>query len=64
MQGEFQIDKMVKNIRSLRKSATELKKLSGGIEAVDCNVDRILASIRMLEINVSDVAGIIAKSKS
>jgi len=37
----------------------QLKKVSGGIQAVDRNVDRILASIRMLEINISETAAII-----
>ncbi len=29
--------------------------MSGGIQAVDRNVNRILASIKMLEINISDL---------
>jgi hypothetical protein len=32
-----------------------LKKFSGGIQAVDRNADRILASVKMLEINISDL---------
>ncbi len=63
MSGRYEIDKMVKSIRALRKSATELKKASGGIQAVECNADRILASVRMLEINVSDVEEIIRTEK-
>jgi prefoldin subunit 5 len=54
--AEDNIKKMADRIRSLRQKATELKEMSGGIQAVDRNVDRILASIRMLEINISDVA--------
>jgi hypothetical protein len=50
---------MAKNIQLLKQTATELKRISGGIQAVDKNVDRILASIRMLEINVSDVVGLL-----
>ncbi len=42
-------------IRAIRKAAQELKKLSGGISAVNRNADRILASVKMLEINVSDL---------
>ena len=56
MVNNYPIDKMVKKIRSMKRSASELKNLSGGIEAVDRNVDRILASIKMLEINIVDVA--------
>ena len=58
MPEEYPLNKMVENIRSLRESATELKSLSGGIQAVDRNVDRILASVKMLEINISDVADV------
>jgi hypothetical protein len=42
-------------IRTIRDAAWELKKVSGGLPAVDCNTDRILASTKMLEINISDV---------
>lgn len=63
MANEYPIDKMDRKIRSLRKAAEELKDLSGGIEAVNRNADRILASVRMLEINVSDVATIVSKNR-
>ena len=63
MVDEYPIDKMVKKIRSIKKSAVELRNLSGGVEAVDRNVNRILASIKMLEINISDVADLVAKDK-
>jgi hypothetical protein len=56
MPTEYELDQMVESIRSIRQAATDLKRQSGGIEAVDRNVDRILASVRMLEINISDVA--------
>jgi hypothetical protein len=46
---------MAKKIQILKQTATELKQVSGGIQAVNKNVDRILASIKMLEINVSDL---------
>ncbi len=42
-------------IKKIRKAAEELKELSGGIQAVDRNVSRILASVKMLEINISDI---------
>ena len=63
MVDEYHLVQMVRKIRLLRKSAEELKDLSGGIEAVDKNVDRILASVRMLEINVSDAADLVDKEK-
>jgi hypothetical protein len=42
-------------IRKIRKAAEELKELSSGIQAVDRNASRILASVKMLEINISDI---------
>ena len=42
-------------IKAIKKAAQELKDLSGGIQAIDRNVSRILASLKMLEINVSDL---------
>jgi hypothetical protein len=58
MTQKYDINGMVAKIKALRKSAEELKKISGGIPAVDKNTDRILASVRMLEINISDPAEI------
>ncbi len=43
-------------IRHLRTIALDLKKEGAEIPAVERNVNRILASIRMLELNVCDVA--------
>ncbi len=45
-------------IKKIKKAAQELKELSGGIQAVDRNAERILASVKMLEINISDILDI------
>ena len=42
-------------IQTIKKAAPELKGLSEGIPAVDQNVHRILASVTMLEINITDM---------
>jgi hypothetical protein len=42
-------------IQIIKTAALELKNLSGGVQAADCNADRILASAKMLEINFSDL---------
>ena len=55
---EYNIEDMTQKIETLKQTATELKRISGGIQAVDRNVARILASIKMLEINISDLVGI------
>ena len=59
MAEKYAIDEMAKSIRTIRKSAEKLKDISGGIPAVDRNADRILSSVKMLELNISDVSGII-----
>jgi hypothetical protein len=56
---EYDIKGMTEKIRALRQNAQELKEISGGIQAVDRNVDRILTSIKMLEAGISDVADIL-----
>ncbi len=59
MAQEYDIKGMADRIRALKQIAIELKTMSGGIQAVDRNVDRILASVKMLEINVVEVVTII-----
>lgn len=56
---KYEIEDMAQKIELLKQTATDLKRISGGIQAVDRNVDRILASIKMLELNISDLAGIV-----
>jgi hypothetical protein len=55
---KYNIEDMAKKIETLKQTAIELKRISGGIQAVDRNVARILASIKMLEISISDLVGI------
>jgi len=50
-----EINKLDTRIQTIKKAAQELKALSGRIPAVDRNAVRILASVKMLEINISDV---------
>jgi len=61
MANEYDIKGMVTKIKSLRKDAEALKEISGGIPAVDKNADRILANVRMLEIDITDAAEILDK---
>jgi len=58
MAEEYNVNEMVEKIQAIKETATELKNISGGIQAVDRNVDRILASVKMLEINISDIVDI------
>lgn len=61
MAKEYDIKGMAEKIRALRRNATELKEASGGIQAIDRNVDRILACVTMLEISVNDAAEILGE---
>ncbi len=53
------IRRLAQKIASLKQEANEIKAMSGGIQAIDKNIDRILACIRMLEINISDLVDIV-----
>lgn len=59
MTEKGKIAEMAEKISLLKKTATELKQLSEGNQAIERNIERILASIKMLEINVTDVASIL-----
>jgi len=50
-----EIKKIDTRIKTIKEATQELKQLSGGIQAVDRNAERILASVKMLEINISDL---------
>jgi len=54
-----EIRKIDTRIKTIKKATLELKQLSGGIQAIDRNAERILASVKMLEINISDVKDLI-----
>ena len=49
------ITAMGAKIEELQKTAEEIIKLGKGIQAVERNGVRLLASIKMLELNVCDV---------
>lgn len=42
-------------IRDVKQKILHLKEISGGMQCVDRNCARILASLKMLELNVCDV---------
>jgi hypothetical protein len=51
------LEELDRLIQAIRAAALELKSAAGGVQAVERNVDRLLASTTMLEINVSDALG-------
>lgn len=55
MANTYNVDKMDMKIQEIKKAAQELQELGGDIEAVKKNLVRLLASTKMLELNISDV---------
>jgi hypothetical protein len=55
MATQYKIQEMDEKITLLRKTAEELMVIGGDIEAVKKNLVRLLASTKMLELNISDV---------
>ena len=54
----YDVKDMAKQIEKISREALKLKEMSGGIQCIDRNVERIMASIKMLEINVNDLVDI------
>ena len=61
MAQDYDISGMVDKIKALRRDAEGLMEISGGIPTVDRNTERILANIKMLEININDAAEVLGK---
>ncbi len=59
MKDDYRIAEMEENIRTIRTAAEKLSALGGNIEAVRKNVVRLLASTRMLELNISDAKEVV-----
>jgi hypothetical protein len=55
-----ELKKIDTRIKTIKKAAQELRELSGSIPAVDRNAARILASTKMLEINISDMLELVS----
>ena len=53
---------MDRRIQSIKKSVIELQDLGQEIEAVRRNSDRILASLKMIELNISDLIPLMERS--
>ena len=64
MSPEFDIERLDRLIQEMKRIAGEVAETGHEIPAVVRNVKRILASIKMLEINVSDVSEILREESS
>lgn len=58
MQQKSLLLNMRDRIENMKALIGELKRLSNGVAAVDCNLTRIAACVDMLEINISDLQDI------
>ena len=61
MAQQYDIKGMVEKIQALRRDAEDLREISGGIPTVDRNTERILANVKMLEINIQDAAEVLGE---
>ncbi len=50
-----EMEKMDTRIKAIKNAAQELKDLYPGFPAIERNAARILASVKMLEMNISDL---------
>jgi hypothetical protein len=55
MQQKFDLKEMDKKIRLLKKTSEDLMKSAENFPSVYRNCRRILAGIKMLELNISDI---------
>ena len=57
--NDWKIEEMCELIKQMRQVAEESKEKSWNIQAVERNLDRILANIKMLDLNISDMKEVI-----
>jgi hypothetical protein len=58
MTKKIDLKELDSKIQSMKKTAEELKQMGEDFPALYRNISRVLASIKMLELNISDVAKI------
>lgn len=57
--SEVDLKEMAGIIREIEGKIRRLREISGGMQCVERNCDRILAGVKMLELNICDVADIL-----
>jgi hypothetical protein len=62
MNHEFDIKALCEKISAMKQNAIELKDMGAFFPALDRNIARILASLKMLEINITDAADLDTRS--
>ena len=59
MDKKIKLDELAATILSIREAAEELRLLGEDFPAVRKNAERVLASVKMLELNVCDVSNVV-----
>ena len=62
MNQEFDIKGLSLKILLMKQNAVELKEMGAFFPALERNIARILASLKMLEINITDSADLDSRS--
>ena len=62
MNQEYDIKALSEKIWVMKQNAMELQRMGALFPALDRNIARILASLKMLEINITDVAEVDIRS--
>jgi hypothetical protein len=62
MNQEFDIKALSEKISAMKQNAMELQGMGAFFPALDRNIARILASVKMLEINITDAADLDTRS--
>ncbi len=55
MENQEMIDRLDEKITGLRQAAQDVMAICGSNEAVRRNIIKIMANIKMLELNISDI---------
>jgi hypothetical protein len=58
MAKKVDLKELDSKVQAMKKTAEELKQMGEDFPALQRNISRILASLKMLELNISDVAGV------
>lgn len=58
MAKNIDLKELDSKLQSMKKTAEELRQMGEDFPALYRNISRVLASIKMLELNISDVATI------
>ena len=51
----YDINEIDRKIRAMKQMALDLKNMGEGFPCLEKNITRILAGLKMLEINISDI---------